>query len=86
MPNMSYCRFENTLGDLEDCMNALEDGVLDNPELSESERESALQLIELCGDIYGNFSKEAEEDEWEEDDDVDNIAMEYIHRSEDRNK
>lgn len=24
MPNMSYCRFQNTVSDLEDCFNALE--------------------------------------------------------------
>ena len=30
---MSYCRFENTLADMRDCLNALEDG-LDAEELS----------------------------------------------------
>jgi hypothetical protein len=33
MGNMSYCRFENTLADMEDCLNALENG-LDAEELS----------------------------------------------------
>ena len=33
MGNMSYCRFENTLADMEDCLNALENG-LDPEELS----------------------------------------------------
>ena len=33
MGNMSYCRFENTLADMEDCLNALENG-LDAGELS----------------------------------------------------
>ena len=36
MGNMSYCRFENTLADMEDCLNALENG-LDAEELSEYE-------------------------------------------------
>ncbi len=26
MPNMSYCRFENTVIDLQDCVDALNDG------------------------------------------------------------
>jgi len=33
---MSYCRFENTLADMRDCLNALENG-LDAEELSEYE-------------------------------------------------
>jgi len=33
---MSYCRFENTLADMRDCLYALEDG-LDAEELSEYE-------------------------------------------------
>ena len=36
MGNMSYCRFENTLADMRDCLYALEDG-LDVEELSEYE-------------------------------------------------
>lgn len=31
MPNMSYCRFENTYNDLRDCMSALLDEGLDAP-------------------------------------------------------
>ena len=36
MGNMSYCRFENTLADMRDCLFALENG-LDVEELSEYE-------------------------------------------------
>ena len=36
MGNMSYCRFENTLADMRDCLNALENG-LDAEELSDYE-------------------------------------------------
>ncbi len=25
MPNMSYCRFENTVKNMQDCLNAIED-------------------------------------------------------------
>lgn len=53
MSNMSYCRFENTYRDLEDCLDALIDG----KELSESEQRHKQWLIELCCRIaeeYGN--------------------------------
>ena len=36
MGNMSYCRFENTLADMRDCLHALENG-LDAEELSDYE-------------------------------------------------
>jgi hypothetical protein len=36
MGNMSYCRFENTLSDMRDCLRALENG-LDAEELSSYE-------------------------------------------------
>lgn len=54
MGNMSYCRFENTLGDLRDCYDAL--GEMPNmDDLSESEQRAMKQLISLCGDIFGDF-------------------------------
>jgi hypothetical protein len=52
---MSYCRFENTLADLQDCYNSL---LEDNPDdLSESEKEARLDLITLCKDIAEGFDK-----------------------------
>ena len=59
MPNMSYCRFENTLRDLVDCQEALDDngirGVEDDA--SEHERASVRELIRRCkmiADDYGD--------------------------------
>ena len=46
MSNMDYCRFENTLADLRDCMDALDGGVLGA--LSSSEQEAAEALIRVC--------------------------------------
>ena len=40
MANMSYCRFENTLTDLQDCYEHMEDD-----DLSESEIKARRQLI-----------------------------------------
>ena len=45
MANMSYCRFENTLRDLRDCVWALEDGKLEN---GGSEMSAAIEMIEAC--------------------------------------
>lgn len=46
MSNMSYVRFQNTLRDLHDCKQALEEEGLDA--LSEEERRAALELIKVC--------------------------------------
>ena len=50
---MSYCRFENTFADLQDCYEALRESELD--ELSETERKYAEKLIKLCKKIADNF-------------------------------
>ena len=48
MANMVYCRFRNTLLDLQDCHRAL-DGMGDYKEdLDEDELEAALELFRLC--------------------------------------
>ena len=46
MPNMSYCRFENTAQDLQDCLYALEEG--ETTELSRFERRGLRNLLRLC--------------------------------------
>ena len=47
MPNMSYCRFENTYNDLADCLAALKDEGLDGIE-SARERDAAEDLAKLA--------------------------------------
>lgn len=47
MPNMSYCRFENTYNDLCDCLAALKDEGLDGIE-SARERHSAEDLMKVA--------------------------------------
>lgn len=54
--NMSYCRFHNTLIDLEDCIEHIED-----TNLSEEEHEKRVQLIELCFQVWSNFIDNEEE-------------------------
>ena len=57
MGNMSYCRFENTLADMRDCLHALENG-LDAEELSVHEigalrsfADTARQIARFEGNI-----------------------------------
>lgn len=57
MANMSYCRFQNTLRDLEDCREHITD-----TQLSKEESRARLDLVELCRDIVAEF-EEAEMDE-----------------------
>jgi len=62
MANMGYCRFENTAGGLEDCLEHIKDTMdID----SEDEIMARLKLLNLCADIFdvleidysaGNFS------------------------------
>jgi hypothetical protein len=56
MSNMSYCKFENTLDDLHDCFNTMEEAILDDgmsvdefeKSLSVSERYSFHRMVKLC--------------------------------------
>lgn len=49
MSNMSYCRFHNTVGDLQDCYDHIDD------ELSVEEIEARRELINLCLDIASDI-------------------------------
>ena len=50
MSNMSYCRFENTARDLEDCLDAIRDGEI-NDLSSQYEVDGLEELLELCKNI-----------------------------------
>jgi hypothetical protein len=49
MPNMSYCRFENTYRDLLDCYHAM------NSDKSESEQNYMRRLVDVCKDIIDEY-------------------------------
>lgn len=57
MPNMSHCRFENTVADLKECQDALcQEGILGiQNDSSEHERPKVMELIELCREITETF-------------------------------
>ena len=49
MGNMSYCRFENTANDLQDCVNALMKGEAED--LSHYELNGLARILECANDI-----------------------------------
>jgi hypothetical protein len=61
MPNMSYCRFTNTLSDLRDCQEAM--GDTEPGEMSShDERVARWSLVRLCQQIADEFGHEADEE------------------------
>ena len=46
--NMSYCRFQNTLKALRECVDALDEIDYDVEKLCSDERRAAKQLARLC--------------------------------------
>jgi len=57
MSNMSYCRFENTYKDLQDCVRSL--GKKSLEELSDQEKKFAKSMRELCEE-YLELTEEEE--------------------------
>lgn len=71
MSNMSYCRFHNTSGDLQDCIDALdnfENHQGENDEehgisnLSSSERQKADDLYQQCRTYMEIYERETEDE------------------------
>lgn len=73
MSNMSYCRFENTSNDLQECIDALA-GIKKFDELSDSEMQKAQEMYDQCQTYMRLFEEqeEAEEEEAEEEEEEDN--------------
>ena len=59
MANMSYCRFENTYRDLQDCYHNV------NKSLSKDEAHYREKLLRLCEDILSEYDPELEEEDEE---------------------
>lgn len=57
MGNMSYCRFQNTLGDLRDCYEAMED-----MDISPDEEKAKARMIRLCQKIVADYGEQEDED------------------------
>jgi len=58
---MSYCRFENTYSDFDDCLDALSSGGLES--LSDSERHYAERIYELAKSYVGVYEMNLQENE-----------------------
>ena len=52
MANMSYCRFRNTLSDLQECADYMDE------ELSDEEEKARKLLIKLCVKIAENHEEQ----------------------------
>lgn len=48
MGNMSYCRFENTNPDLDDCVGALEDFLCGDEKINDDELVYAARVVDKC--------------------------------------
>jgi len=60
MPNMSYCRFRNTLQDLDDCYEHWEDLVEEETEdevRDDEEIRARERILELCEQIVQAYSE-----------------------------
>lgn len=55
MANMSHCRFHNTVGDLRDCYEHMDDKDVSDEEYRERQR-----LIRLCVQIADDYADELE--------------------------
>lgn len=53
MSNMGYCRFQNTVKDLQDCYEHMDDS-----DLSPEEQEARKWMIKMCGDIATDYEEE----------------------------
>ena len=63
MANMSYCQFENTVSDLEDCWDNFD------VETSREENRARQRLIKLCHEIARNYNPSYSNIDADEDDD-----------------
>ena len=66
MPNMSYCRFQNTVQDMEDCFNAMAEAVdAEEPmQLSDDEQRAFQRMYDMLQDLQDTMDSVTEmEDE-----------------------
>lgn len=48
MSNMSYCRFENTLSDVQECLEALENREIHSNEEKENAKDLLTEVLRFC--------------------------------------
>jgi hypothetical protein len=52
MANMGYCRFQNTVRDMNDCMEHIDDDLS-----SEDEKDARREFVEMCVEIAENYGE-----------------------------
>ena len=52
---MSYCQYQNTLGEMEVCQERMQSNEQGHEDMSEEEKSAKLNLIALCKDIAEEF-------------------------------
>ena len=57
MPNMSYCRFRNTLRDLRDCQQHMDESLEDD----DDERSARSRLVAVCKEIVEDYAEYEDE-------------------------
>ena len=58
MSNMSYCRFENTLSDLGDCVEAMENAkTIEDLDMNEHERASFNVMWRVCREFLAEYER-----------------------------
>ena len=58
MPSMSYCKFENTLADLDQCMTALEEARRPaDPDQSSHEDDAMHDLRQMCEEFIWEYDR-----------------------------
>ena len=77
MGNMSYCRFENTASDLQDCLEAIENNEM--TDMSDYEVQGLESLLDTCREIvaYRNEIERAIEKHYEEQERLEQEEREY---------
>tara|TARA_R110000765_G_scaffold230132_4_gene333607 strand:+ start:6101 stop:6313 length:213 start_codon:yes stop_codon:yes gene_type:complete len=63
MSNMSYCRFQNTSIDLDDCVEAIRNQ--DLTDLSKREMDAFISLVEMAKDLAEDFEDYNEDELYE---------------------
>ena len=58
MANMDHCRFQNTLMDLRDCQEHMDDR-----DLSDEERDARQELIDVCWRIAKDYGNEGDDED-----------------------
>jgi hypothetical protein len=63
MGNMGYCRFENTVNDMGDCIEVIDE----TADLSESEEKQRIKFIEACVEVALDYGHEVGRDIMDEE-------------------